>query len=244
MNQQPDPDPLLLGGLDPAQIEHAIAEKQLLKAAKKPPTELELQKEGRLREKEARISAPKGLKKAPAAPGVPAQPPEPPPGLSDAVRSALLDKIQAYRERFPGLKKRNKLTGTSTDAELKDELHFIELQLGSSGGGGDMTGMMFLAALKGLEIGVRDYWNPLGLELGGLTAVTQDNMGQFTPLLDELAIKYGAGGMHMAVELRLAVAVGTMVLTVHTANRGDTRMAESLSKMGQPVSAPSGSKDL
>ncbi len=38
-----------------------------------------------------------------------------------------------------------------------------------------------------------DYWNPLGLNLTGLGTVTQQNMDQFQPILDELMIKHNAG---------------------------------------------------
>jgi hypothetical protein len=60
----------------------------------------------------------------------PVEPPPPPP--IEYLRS-MIDKINAYKERFPHLKSRNsKLTPKSSYEEIEDELHYIELQLGTS----------------------------------------------------------------------------------------------------------------
>eukprot|EP00964_Phaeocystis_antarctica_P121584 scaffold85248_cov42-Phaeocystis_antarctica.AAC.1 len=68
-------------------------------------------------------------------------------------------------------------------------------------------------------------------------------MSEFEPIVDELMIKYGAG-MYMSVEMRLAVAIGATVLTVHGANSGDPRVAAALEKMNRTVVLPESGKDL
>ena len=93
-------------------------------------------------------------------------------------------------------------------------------------------------AMTGIEAFHRDVWNPMGLRLNGLGQITKDNMAEFDPIVDELMIKYGAG-MYMSAELRLALALGATVLTVHGANSGDPRIVEhALQKMNKKVVSP------
>ena len=109
-------DPLGLAELDPEKIQSKIDGRD--KKASKAPSELELQKEARLAEKEQRLNkglAPSAGKKAFVPSEVPPPAPQPP-----KDRSVLLDKISAYRERFPHLKKRNTLSGKSTLEEIED----------------------------------------------------------------------------------------------------------------------------
>ena len=102
-------DPLALADLDPDAIQARIDLRD--KKAPKPPSELEMNKEARLAEKEKRLST--GIaKKAPSD----APPTAPPPPIVN--RSMLLDKITAYRERFPQLKKRNNVNAKCTIEEL------------------------------------------------------------------------------------------------------------------------------
>ena len=235
-----DNDPLMLGGLDSEQIEEQVKIKEAQKRAKKPPTELELQKEERLRQKEERISK-KATMHEPAAPEAAAPVPDPTPTID---KSVLLDKIQAYQERFPYLKTRNRRLSAASKAEdLVDELHYIEVQLGSGGDSGNMGLMVFTGVLSLVEVGTREVFNPLNLRLDGLSSVAKDNMQEFAPLIDELSIKYGAG-MYLPVEVRLCIAVGTLMTTVHAANSGDPRLAAAFSKMNQPVQATSSASGL
>ena len=71
--------------------------------------------------------------------------------------------------------------------------------------------------------------------------MTQDNQDQFTPIVDELMIKYGAS-MYVGPEMRLAMAIGSIVFTVHKANTGDVRTAQVMAQMSAP--APKGPPDL
>eukprot|EP00961_Rhodomonas_salina_P152264 2049523-Rhodomonas_salina.1 len=80
-------------------------------------------------------------------------------------------------------------------------------------------------------------WNPLNLNLTGLGEITKQNMDDFVPIVDELMIKYG-GAAYMPPEYRLLLAVGAMVLTVHTANSGDPVLAQAMSKMHAAVKKP------
>ena len=48
---------------------------------------------------------------------------------SSGYRERILDKITGYRERFPWLKSRNKLSGKPLMVEVLDELAYIETQL-------------------------------------------------------------------------------------------------------------------
>ena len=232
-------DPLDLAGLDPGNISKTIDDKKGGKS--KVPTELEVKKEERLASKESRMA--KGLSNPipPAGKGGQMAPEAgPPPEVYD--KSYLLDRLGAYRERFPHLKKRNNVTAKSGVEDILDELHYCEVQLGSK-----QDGSMGCTLLHGTMIGVesfaRDVWNPMGLRLTGLGQITKDNMSEFEPIVDELMIKYGAG-MYMSVEMRLAVAIGATVLTVHGANSGDPRIAAALEKMNRTVVLPESGKDL
>lgn len=219
-----------MGDLEPGAIAAAVDAKS--KSAKvKPPSELDLKKEERLMLKEQRMNVPK----AAAASGPPVVPgPDP---------SQLLDKINAYKERFPRLKSRNpKITAKSSVDEIVDELHFIELQLGSSKDG-SMGTMMFVTTMAGVETITRDYFNPLGLRLNGLGQVAKDNVAEFQEVIDELMIKYGAG-FYMQPETRLVLAVGALVMTVHSANSGDSRIGDTLKKMNSAAKVPAGSEGM
>ena len=225
-----------LGELEPELIE---AEVQKRKNKKDPVAELrKMETEARLQSKEQRMAT---GKKGGAATKEPAQAPAAPPEeVFD--RSGAIDKIMSYRERFPHLRQRNRVDARSSVTELKDELHYIEMQLGSTGP--TLSVQLFCSVMAGAEMVTRDYFNPLGLKLDGLGAITKANSEQFVDTLDELSIKYGAT-MSMSPEIRLAVAVGSLVLTVHSANNGDARLAKSLSKMGTEMKTePEGSADL
>ena len=229
-------DPLDLAGLDPANIAKVLDAKN---SKGKLPTELEVKKEARLELKEQRIS--KGLSAGKSGGN---QSETPPPAVHfDVVdKSSLLDRLGAYRERFPNLKKRNNVTAKSGVEDILDELHYCEVQLGSK-----QDGSMGCTLLHGTMVAVesfhRDVWNPMGLRLTGLGQITKDNMSEFEPIVDELMIKYGAG-MYMSVEMRLALAIGATVLTVHGANSGDPRIATALEKMNQKVAMPESGKAL
>ena len=224
-------DPLSLSGLDPEVISKEVDAK---KAKTKAPTELDIKKEERLAMKEKRLSV-----TAPIAPEIKK---EPPPEPTQADKSALLDKLGAYRERFPHLKKRNNVSVKSSADDILDELHYCELQLGSKQDG-NMGSMLLHGTVLAIETIHRDVWNPLGLNLNGLAKVTKDNMAEFQPIVDELVIKYGAG-MYMSPEWRLALSMGALIMTVHGANSGDARIATALEKMNAGVKMPADASDL
>jgi predicted house-cleaning NTP pyrophosphatase (Maf/HAM1 superfamily) len=229
MSSSKDKDPLEMGGLDPELIASHVESNK-----KKPTKETEMMKEERLKMKEQRLTA----KSAP---------PPPPPTVvpvQEVVvdKSALLDKLTAYRERFPHLKKRNNVSVKSSAEDIEDELHYCEVQLGSKQDG-SVGSMILHSTMVVVETVHRDVWNPLGLNLNGLGKVTKDNMEEFQPIVDELMIKYGAG-MYISAEVRLALAMGAMVMTVHAANSGDPRIASALEKMNQKVPVVASAKDL
>ena len=154
----------------------------------------------------------------------------------------LLDKIGSYRERFPELKTRNpKLSAKSSVDEMLDELHFLEMQLGSSKDN-SLGNMLFIGTMIGLET-ITQRYNPLKLNLEGLGGIAKDNIEQFSPLIDELMIKHSAN-IYVSPEARLVMAVASLVLTVHSANSGDPRLAEAIKRVSQPVSKPAGSEKL
>ena len=211
-------DPLALGHLDHAVIEEAVQQR----TNRKPETvEAKMRAETNAK-KEERLS--KG--KAAAAPHT--EPPPPPPPQVD--KSALLDKLGAYRERFPELKTRNKVSARSTAEEIEDELHYVQMQLGQKEQ--NMGVSVFLAAMAAIEEGSRHY--NTGLNLNGLHRVARDNQAEFAPIIDELVIKYGAS-MYVSPEMRLAMAVGTLVYSVHSANSGNPEVARALAKMSAPA---------
>jgi len=152
----------------------------------------------------------------------------------------MLDKIEMYRQKFPNLKSRNKLSGKSTSDEIEDELHYCEQQLGQKEG--NMGMHLFMMGLAGLEESTR-YYNPLNLNLTGLSQVARDNTDQFSPILDELMIKY-ATNMYVGPEMRLAMATATLVYTVHAANNGNPAVAQAMATMNKTVAPPAAGKDL
>ncbi|AUD57300.1 hypothetical protein [Pleurochrysis sp. endemic virus 2] len=225
-------DPLDLGGLEPALIASEVDAKKKQKSLN---TELGIIKEARLASKEKRLSTPAG--------STPSHAPPPPPTVdSSEQKSVMLDKIFAYRERFSELRKRNNVSAKSTLEDIKDELHYCETQLGSKSDG-SVGAMALHSAMMALETIHRDVWNPLNLNLNGLANVTKSNMSEFQPILDELMIKYGSN-LYMAPEMRLALALSALIMTVHAANSNDPRIATALSKMQNTMQPPASSKDL
>lgn len=219
-------DPLELGGLDPREIQKGIDARD---KKTKIPNELELQKEARLAEKEKRLTSGVPTSSKKPTPQAPPSAPAPPP----VDKSLLLDKIAAYRERFPHIKKRNTVSAKSTAEEIYDELHYIELQLGGNNSTGNFGATILYSGMVGIEKFTNDYWNPLGLNLNGLGTVAQQNMHEFQPILDELMIKHGAG-MYTSPEWRLALAIGATVITVHSAN-SNPEVARAVKQMNQQV---------
>lgn len=159
-------------------------------------------------------------------------------------KSALIDKITAYREKFTWLKKRNgSLSAKSADAELLDEVHYIEIQLGSKAASDSNVGInLFGAAMNSLEMSTKVF-NPLNLQLGGLGKIATENADQFKDVLDELVIKYTTG-MHVSPEARLILGVGALVMTVHAANTGDPRVKAALERMNLAPDVSSAHSDL
>ena len=144
----------------------------------------------------------------------------------DAAKTKLLDQIEAYRARFKHLKKRNKCDNMKASLpELMDEVHYIESQLGHKDGK-EPVGMAFVACMYGMEYANSEF-NPLGLNLAGLGQSAQLNLAKFQDTLDEIAIKYGMK-MNASAEVRLAVMVSTMVLTVNEANNGGGPISQAM----------------
>jgi hypothetical protein len=229
-------DPARMAGFEPDALSAAIAES---KSTIKPVSELEKAKEARLQEKEKRMATQAYMKKGESS-NAPMLPPPPPVDME--LVSMLLDRISSYRDRFPHLKSRNKCSAKSTPMDLEDELHYFELQLGSSKESGTVGSMFLCGTMWGLETSTK-YWNPLNLNLQGLGSVTKANYAEFEPLVDELMIKYGAG-MYMPPEYRLILSLGALVVTVHSANTGDATVGAALKKMNAAVNVPTGSADL
>ena len=216
-------DPLNLIELDPvvlsaAQEERAVAKKKGGASSSKAPSE------------------PKEMKKQKEVVAAMAETPQelPPPPSPEELR-VMLDKIGAYKERFPNLKSRNKKL--STPEEIEDELHYIQLQLGSSTQSGNFGALALCTAMTCLERST-EFYNPLNLDLRGLGAVTKQNMHEFQPIIDELMIKYNTG-LYAPPELRLAMAIGATVLTVHAANQ-NPEVAKAVRAMHKTVSKPPG----
>lgn len=239
----PKNDAAMMGIFD-GEVLDAMAADNAAKKGKKP---IDTEKEARLAQKEARLQAQEQRRTEPE-PGprptpakVASAPPPPPPAQMD--KSGVLDKIEAYRKRFPHLRARNKLSIKSTPEELRDELHYIEMQLGSSDGSGGMGMMMFITSMNVVETVTETRWNPLNLQLQGLTEVCKDNQDTISPIIDELMIKY-ATSMHVGPEMRLVMTVGAMMATVHAANSGNVQVAETLQRASKTVSVPKDSESL
>ena len=222
-------DPLRLGGLDNEVIEAQVETRKGGKGVKRDSAAAMLRAETAAKKEERMNREP-----APMAP--------PPPEVPVENKSFLLDKIQAYRERFPHLKSRNKVSARSTIDEIDDELHYLEQQLGQKEG--HMGHQLFMLTLTGLEHVTTKHYNPLGLNLIGLATVANDNQEQFAPILDELFIKY-ATNMYVGPEMRLVMATATLIYTVHSANTGNPQVAKAMEAMSKqaPVPPPK-AKDL
>ena len=224
-------DPLALAGLEPSAIAASVEAKS--KGKLKAPSELEIQKEERLKLKEQRLNVAKAAKHV-------KEVEKPPPPQVDAT--AILDKINAYKERFPELKSRNaKLSVKNSAEELLDELHYLELQLGSQKNGGVMCDI-FVATLGALEQTSYKF-NPMNLQLQGLGQIASNNKDMFAPVIDELMIKYSAG-LYMSPEVRLVCMTCGLMLTVHKANTGDPRIVEAMRQANKGVNVPANSSDL
>jgi hypothetical protein len=184
-------------------------------------------------------AAPSTLKKSLPMP----TPPPPPPEMAMEEKTRFVDHITAYREKFPWLKKRNgNVTAKSGEAELRDEMHYIESQLGCKNQDSSFGLTCFTSAMTGLEMST-SVWNPLGLQLTGLGQIARDNSDQFKDVVDELLVKYTTG-MYMSPETRLIMSVGALVMTVHAANTGDPRVKMALERMNVAVKVPPGAEDL
>ena len=223
-------DPLKLQGLDVDAIGEAVEGRK--RPGKKESTESKLRAETAAK-REERLAAPPPMRPMP-------EPPRPEVESIDH-KSLLLDKAQAYRERFPHLKSRNKISGKSSLDEITDEVHYLEQQLGSRDG--HMGHQMFQLAISGVEEITTKHYNPLGLNLIGLSQVAKDNQDQFAPILDELFIKY-ATNMYVGPEMRLVMATATMVYTVHAANTGNPTVARAMEAMSRPAPTSESAKDL
>lgn len=226
-----DKDPLSLSELEPSVINAAVEQRS---KSKVKPNELDQKKEERLMKREERLAGGKAVAPAQAPPGPSVLPVDP---------SPILDKIAAYKERFPHLRSRNpKVSAKSTIEEIEDELHYLELQLGSSKDG-SLAQMLFIGTMSGIETVTRDIYNPLGLNLTGLGQVAKDNVSEVSDVLDEIMIKYSAG-YYIQPEYRLAVAMMGMVITVHSANSGDPRVIEAVRKMQRVANPPAGHESM
>lgn len=157
-------------------------------------------------------------------------------------KQKCLDKISLYRDKFKHLKKRNTVSAKSSLEEIEDEVHYIEMQLGSSEPGADNPACMALVAgMTGVEYVTENHYNPLNLNLTNLGKTTRDNIDKFEPLLDELMIKYGAK-MVVSVEWRLTLMITTTIMTVHAANNGmhwPSKIQAAAEKAGKRVESSS-----
>jgi hypothetical protein len=224
--KEQNPDPLELSGLEPDVIQLSVEERKVTKGniKSKEALDVERQREERLSTKEKRLSMEARTEAVAArADASSAAPPV-------EEKSALLDKLYAYRERFPHLKARNKVDAKSSVEVIKDEIHYLELQLGSTNATGSIGSHILHGAMAGVEHVTTYYFNPLNLNLRGLGRVTKENMSEFEPIVDELMIKYGAG-TYMPPEYRLILTIGATVFTVHAANTGDPAVGHALNKM-------------
>jgi len=229
-------DPLGLSGLDPDAVKARVLEN----SNKTTPEQLQLQKqkEQRLTDKEKRLNAVKGASAAP----LPVNKKTTEEGKEPLDIPLTLDKIYAYRERFSHIKSRNKVGPKSTAEEVLDELHYIELQLGSQGGQqAGLAPTALYCSLVCLERSTQ-YFNPPGLDLTGLGQVAQNNMADFQPLLDELMIKYQCGS-YTSPETRLVLMIGAMAVTVNAANKNPAT-AKALAAMASGVTVPPNTGDL
>ena len=96
----------------------------------------------------------------------------------------------------------------------------IEEQLGEPNDMEDnYMGLALVSACYGAEYITDNQWNPLNLDLTGLGDTVKLNLTKFEPILEEMAIKYNTQ-LSVPVEMRLAMLVGTTVMTVHAANKG------------------------
>ena len=222
-------DPLNLIELDPVMLSAAQEERAALKKTKG----------GAGPSKDKAPTEPKEVKKQKeVVAAMESTPQELPPPPSPEELRVMLDKIGAYKERFPNLKSRNKVGPKSSPEEIEDELHYIQLQLGTSTQSGNFGAVALCTAMTCLERST-EYYNPLNLDLRGLGAVTKQNMHEFQPIIDELLIKYNTG-LYAPPELRLALAIGATVLTVHAANQ-NPEVAKAVRAMHKTVNQPPGS---
>lgn len=145
-------------------------------------------------------------------------------------REDLLRQIEEYYREFPDIlnsketkkaqesvkKVRSRYSEATPTEKIKEDLDLIKVAVAGKNMAGTLSGLCVPAAMIIEHVGEH-----MGLKLKGpsesLSAVVYTNRAVFESCIKELVCKYGLGG-YMQPEVRLAMALGSCVMSVHTKN--------------------------
>lgn len=145
-------------------------------------------------------------------------------------RDDLIRQIEDYHREFPEIlnnkdvkkaqenvkKVRERYTDATSTEKIKEDLELIKVAVGGKNMGGALSGLCVPIAMIIEHVG-----SEMGLKLNGpsksLTEVVHTNRTVFESCIKEIVCKYGLG-TYMQPEVRLAIALGSCVLSVHTEN--------------------------
>ena len=133
------------------------------------------------------------------------------------AKHKLLKRVEGYRKLKPGLKPcgRAWCTASSSMQDIEDEVASAQHQLGEQPTTGLATNFL-VSSLAAFEVLTQTY-NPMALNLKGLGDFSKMKEAEFAPLVEEFMIKHGAS-LSLPVEVRIVMAIGSIVSLVHIAN--------------------------
>jgi len=164
-----------------------------------------------------------------------------PAAAADTEREAkhkLLKRVEGYRKLKPGLKPcgRAWCTASSAMQDIEDEVASAQHQLGEQPTTGLATNFL-VNSLAAFEVLTQTY-NPMALNLKGLGDFSKMKEAEFAPLVEEFMIKHGAS-LSLPVEVRIVMAIGSVVSLVHIANTNPA-VAEALANHVNAPAPPPG----
>lgn len=154
------------------------------------------------------------------------------------AKHKLLKRVEGYRKLKPGLKPcgRAWCTASSSMQDIEDEVASAQHQLGEQPTTGLATNFL-VSSLAAFEVLTQTY-NPMALNLKGLGDFSKMKEAEFAPLVEEFMIKHGAS-LSLPVEVRIVMAIGSIVSLVHIANTNPA-VAEALANHVNAPAPPPG----
>lgn len=156
------------------------------------------------------------------------------------LKGKLISKISRYCEQFALQYKPPKVSLSTSVEELQHHVQQIEHELNSRGAFAHVCNL-FLSIVGATEQ-FNEAANPIGLRLSGLQHSVMVNMGEFKPVLTELAIKHDL--MNSGPEMRLLALFAMAIKAQHDANVGFARTATATTAAAEAAAADPKYEDL